>query len=696
MADEPQYSSGDDIPASNKRKYEDQSTLSSAPRRPTGFSSPIPIHAPPPAYNSVPPPADEIQMAKQKVQEIAARLFNNATAGAAADVKRPRVENGAGAFDSGDRGLSSGFSDGKPLMSNSAPSTIPVSYGGFQGTSKKIDIPSGRVGVVIGKAGDTIKYLQLQSGAKIQVTRDMDADPNSLSRTVDLMGTPEQIAKAEQLINDVLAEADAGGSGIISRRPSGQSGSEHFVMKVPNNKVGLVIGKGGDTIKGMQTRTGARIQVIPLHLPPGDTSTERTLHIEGTNEQIEAAKQLVDEVTSENRARNPSMAGGYSQQGYQARPPTSWGTPGAPSMQQPGYGYVQPGAYPGPSAQYNIPQSHYPGYPPAPTSGGYPSNWDQSTAPPSQQATQGGGYDYYSQPPSSQQQQTPGGSASADNTGYNYNQPPAYGYTQHGQGYPQDGYGGYQAPPQSGYSQAPPQSGYSQVAPYDQQQAYNSAGSHGNVTNPSQEGHTSSYGAQGDSTQAPPPQSSATGPQGYIAGQQPSPNPASYPPKVASQPGYGMPPTSQTGYGNQPPAQTGYGPNYGAPQAQKPANPSVYGQAQQSPSTAGGYGQPGTAQSGYAQPSGYGQPEPGTQRAVGPGYGATVAQPGYGAPPISQQAYGQQGPTSYSTSYGSGSTQPPAYSTDGNANGNNRVSYDAAPASQTVQQSGVAKASPQS
>lgn len=41
------------------------------------------------------------------------------------------------------------------------------------------------------------------------------------------------------------------------------------------------------------------MQVIPLHLPPGDTSTERTVQIDGTSEQIEAAKQLVNEVISE-------------------------------------------------------------------------------------------------------------------------------------------------------------------------------------------------------------------------------------------------------------------------------------------------------------------------------------------------------------------------------------------------------------
>ncbi|KAG5244170.1 far upstream element-binding protein [Salix suchowensis] len=287
MADESQYSTATDTtPPSNKRKFDDQSAPPPSTRRQTGFSSPISDPAPPPSYNNVPPPADEIQMAKQKAQEIAARIMS----GAGADIKRPRVENGASGFDSSEnnKGFSSAPLDMKSTMSNSAPSSIPVSYGSYlggSGSSKKIEIPQGRVGVIIGKGGETIKYLQLQSGAKIQVTRDMDADPNSPTRMVELMGTPEQITKAEQLINDVLAE----GTVVLNI----------FAMKIPNNKVGLVIGKGGETIKNMQARTGARIQVIPLHLPPGDTSAERTVHIEGTSEQVEAAKQLVNEVTSE-------------------------------------------------------------------------------------------------------------------------------------------------------------------------------------------------------------------------------------------------------------------------------------------------------------------------------------------------------------------------------------------------------------
>jgi far upstream element-binding protein len=32
-------------------------------------------------------------------------------------------------------------------------------------------------------------------------------------------------------------------------------------MKIANNRVGLVIGKGGETIKSMQARSGARLLV---------------------------------------------------------------------------------------------------------------------------------------------------------------------------------------------------------------------------------------------------------------------------------------------------------------------------------------------------------------------------------------------------------------------------------------------------
>ncbi|KNA21144.1 hypothetical protein SOVF_045860 isoform C [Spinacia oleracea] len=272
MAEDAQYDS-------HKRKYEEDISPP-RPRRPTGFSD-----APPPApapYGNVPPPLEDFQLAKQKIQELASLAFN-------AEAKRSKFDNGGYASNV------NVLSDQKPLSSNIQAGSTAHSYSGGSG-SKKIEVPNGRVGVIIGKAGDTIKNLQIQSGARIQVTRDSEHDPNLPHRLVELMGNQDQIAKAEQLINEVLAEADSGGPGSVSRRLPGASGSEPCVLKVPNNKVGLVIGKGGETIKNIQSRSGARVQVIPLHLPPGDAPMERTVQIDGTAEQIEIAKQMVNEV----------------------------------------------------------------------------------------------------------------------------------------------------------------------------------------------------------------------------------------------------------------------------------------------------------------------------------------------------------------------------------------------------------------
>ncbi|CAA2979194.1 far upstream element-binding 2-like [Olea europaea subsp. europaea] len=629
MADEVPYASGG--VESNKRKYEDSQTPPPpVPRRPTGFSSTPDVAVPLPSYNSVPPPMNEIEMAKQKAQEIAARLLNNADA-----TKRVRVENGAGGggYDSNDGGT--GFSSApfpptgqKPLGLGLGGPPQGASYG-YPGPTKKIEIPNGRVGVIIGKGGETIKYLQLQSGAKIQVTRDMDADPNSSTRGVELTGTPDQIAKAEQLINDVLAEAEAGGSGTVARRFTGQpSGAEQFVMKIPNNKVGLVIGKGGETIKNMQASSGARIQVIPLHLPPGDTSLERTVQIDGSSEQVEAAKQLVNEVTSEIFFAF-TLYLQYAHMNFELlfslcffASSSFFGS----HLVVSNLGIILLCKF-----SLNFILLHL--------SSLIRSLYSSCVSLLPEQTSQVGSYDYYSQ------------------------QPPAYSQ---GQGYSQDGYGGYNATaPQPSYGQPQP----NPVQGYDQQQqGYNST--YGNVLNPTSDGQPPAYGTTGDATQAP----------------------------ASGQAGYGVPPTSQGAYGTQPPA--GYGP----PQGQKlPSSQPAYGQPQQSPSAQGGYSQPPVQPSyAHSQPPptqpGYPQTDSGTQR---PSSGYLTSQPGYGPPPYgappTQTGYGgQQQPPLHNTAYGGGYSQPPVYSADGSAGGGGaRGTYDAAPA-QTVQPSGSAKASPPS
>ncbi|KAL5189835.1 Far upstream element-binding protein 2 [Glycine soja] len=532
---------------------------------------------------------------------------------------------------------------------------------------------NGRVGVIVGKGGETIKYLQLQSGAKIQITRDIDADPNSSTRMVELMGTPDAIACL--LRNSSMK---------FLLRLTGQAGSDEFVMKIPNNKVGLIIGKGGETIKNMQTSTGARIQVILLHLPLGDTSTERTLKIDGTPEQIEPAKQnLIILMFDQNRGKNNfglvyCTIGDTNVNSFVVVPSAC-----------PGKGCSSAGVtqfYHEPvrklvMAMCNLEHTlvHHPSITCL-------SNHMQAILPsnlvdippigtsllhhPHQQSTHGGGYDYYSQQP--QQPQNPGGTAPpADGSAYNYSQPPSSGCNQSGQqGSAQDSYDAYNAQSHSGYGQPPT---------FDQQQGYGPATGYGSGSNPAQEGHTANYAARGDSAQAPSAQPTTVVQQGYPTNQQPSSNTVNYSLQGTPQPGYGVPPTSQAAYGNQPQ------PGYGTPQSQKPTgNSPVYGESQ-FPSAGGGYDQ--SAYPVQPPPSGYAQPESGSQRAPASGYGGAV-QPGYGhqtygAPQGGQPGYGQAPPSYSNSSFGAGYTHTLAYTGDGDGNAQ-------------APHSAVAKASPKS
>ncbi|XP_015874237.3 uncharacterized protein LOC107411206 [Ziziphus jujuba] len=356
---------------------------------------------------------DNILLAKQKAQEIAARLVSNA------ESKRPRLDD-----DSSEALPPSNSNSNSNSVSNPPfPVFFAAQAHAPQGSSRKISIPNGKVGLIIGKGGETIKYLQHQSGAKIQITKDSEADPYSLTRDVELTGTSEQISRAEQLINDVITQTDAGGSASSANHgfSSVQSGAEQFIMKVPNNKVALLIGKGGETIRNMQSKSGARIQIVPLHLPPGDTSTERNVHIDGQKEQIDAAKELVNEVISGKRLVNASGGNSYVQPAY--TPPANWGTQVQPPMQQqqPQYDYTQSGSYITPPAS----ASYYSGYPTQ------VAGWDQANqstvSQPPQQST---GYGYYGQQDGYYGQQAQLGST-PQNPDYSYNQTlPNYSYDQ--------------------------------------------------------------------------------------------------------------------------------------------------------------------------------------------------------------------------------------------------------------------------
>uniref|UniRef100_A0A5B7BGW5 K Homology domain-containing protein n=1 Tax=Davidia involucrata TaxID=16924 RepID=A0A5B7BGW5_DAVIN len=171
------------------------------------------------------------------------------------------------------------------------------------GDSREMEVSDDKVGFLIGKESITVLSLERESGAKIRIKKVAHADPCPVTWTVKLMGTLENINKAEKLIKNVISEADAGGSpSLVARGFStvqDAGAAEQLQIQVPNEKVGFIIGKAGETIKNLEIRSGARIQLIPQHLSEGDPSKERTVRVTGDKKQIERASKLITGVMNQ-------------------------------------------------------------------------------------------------------------------------------------------------------------------------------------------------------------------------------------------------------------------------------------------------------------------------------------------------------------------------------------------------------------
>ncbi|XP_074653829.1 far upstream element-binding protein 3-like isoform X2 [Tubulanus polymorphus] len=191
--------------------------------------------------------------------------------------------------------------------------SAPVGGGGGGMMSDEHAIPDRMVGLVIGKGGETISTLQAKSGCKIQIAADSGGEPNRLST---LTGTPQAIACAKRLIQEIIDGAcntmmGGGGGG------GNQGMQDHCLeMKVPGNKVGLVIGKGGETIKQIQEETGAKM--VMIQDSNQQTHCEKPLRISGDMIQCERAKERVLELITD-KEEHMHKAGSYGSMGNNKR-----------------------------------------------------------------------------------------------------------------------------------------------------------------------------------------------------------------------------------------------------------------------------------------------------------------------------------------------------------------------------------------
>lgn len=181
-----------------------------------------------------------------------------------------------------------------PTMLN-APyqSAAPSSGGPGSGGDDKIEliIPHAVIGLVIGKGGENIKRIQNESGAMVRV------DPNTVdekgNKMCTITGTKQAVDEAHRQVQSVIENA------ATNKRPrmaqdggGGGGGAEQYRMKIPAQRTGAIIGKGGETIKSIKQQSGCDIELDKHAKECGPD--ESVFIIRGSSDRIAKARALIE------------------------------------------------------------------------------------------------------------------------------------------------------------------------------------------------------------------------------------------------------------------------------------------------------------------------------------------------------------------------------------------------------------------
>jgi far upstream element-binding protein len=123
-----------------------------------------------------------------------------------------------------------------------------------------------------------IRDLQARSGCKIDVDQNV---PEGAPRIISYKGTRSTIDFAKQLVSVLCREG-----GSEADLPLGHAVKK--LVMVPSSVIGKVIGRGGEMIRELQSKSSAKIQVD--HSAMGDM---RHINVTGTEQSVAKAEEMI-------------------------------------------------------------------------------------------------------------------------------------------------------------------------------------------------------------------------------------------------------------------------------------------------------------------------------------------------------------------------------------------------------------------
>jgi len=155
----------------------------------------------------------------------------------------------------------------------------------------KLLVPNYVAGALIGKGGALMTELKEKYGGNIRLSANRDCYPGTVERVATLTG---QLSEINEINNYIMDKVEEG----TNKQPMDLERRGQVKIVLTNAAAGLLIGRGGLTIKAIQDESQAKISICNIELAsvPG----ERVLTMSGTKEQrIEACRQIIDKISTD-------------------------------------------------------------------------------------------------------------------------------------------------------------------------------------------------------------------------------------------------------------------------------------------------------------------------------------------------------------------------------------------------------------
>uniref|UniRef100_A0A8C2JSJ5 NOVA alternative splicing regulator 2 n=1 Tax=Cyprinus carpio TaxID=7962 RepID=A0A8C2JSJ5_CYPCA len=180
----------------------------------------------------------------------------------------------------------------------------------------KVLIPSYAAGSIIGKGGQTLVRLQKETGATIKLSKSKDFYPGTTERVCLIQGTVEALNSVHDFIAEKVREMPQSAqktepvSILQPQTTVNPDRVKQAKLIVPNSTAGLIIGKGGATVKAVMEQSGAWVQLSQK--PEGINLQERVVTISGEPEQNRKAVEIIVQKIQEDPQSSSCLNISYS------------------------------------------------------------------------------------------------------------------------------------------------------------------------------------------------------------------------------------------------------------------------------------------------------------------------------------------------------------------------------------------------